>query len=439
MSSRRGGRRSGAARRLIRPGLALFVGLGLLNFSAVRCASPTRIEAVTATDMRSLPERLPITPESWRGKVDYVAFDARIREMMADPSMQGLAVAVVEDGRLSFVQGYGLTATDGGEPVKADTVFRWASLSKTLAGSLVAKLDAEGALSLSDPIAKFDTGLRLPGDAQRTLRLEQLLAQQTGLPRNAFDGRLEDGQDPGSIRRALATAAPMCAPGTCHSYQNVAFDAVSEVIASAAGKSMPSVAEQELFEPLGMTSATMSLDGLRGSARWARPHRNGRAAPLLETYYRVPAAAGVNSNIVDLARWMRAQMGLAPKVLSPDVLMEVQRSRVGTGKPYGNTPFGPALESPGYGLGMRSFIYRGHRLAGHSGAVTGYRSTMMFDPAADTGIVMMWNSEANLPFKLQAEFFDLAYGAPSTDWLQLDNGVRRGALHRKADAARHVR
>jgi beta-lactamase class C len=68
---------------------------------------------------------------------------------------------------------------------------------------------------------------------------------------------------------------------------------------------------------------------------------------------------------------------------------------------------------------MRSFGYRGHRLVGHSGAVTGYRSTMLFDPAARTGVAIMWNSEANLPYKLQAEFFDLVYGPPYTDWLEL--------------------
>ena len=74
---------------------------------------------------------------------------------------------------------------------------------------------------------------------------------------------------------------------------------------------------------------------------------------------------------------------------------------------------------PSYGLGMRSFTYKGHRLVGHSGGVAGYRSTMMFDPASRTGIVMLWNSDANLPFRFQAEFFDRVYRQPFTDFLEL--------------------
>jgi beta-lactamase class C len=69
--------------------------------------------------------------------------------MMADPPWKGLAIAVVENGRLSFVQGYGLTSPEDGEKVDADTIFRWASLSKTVAGTLSARLAADGAFSLT--------------------------------------------------------------------------------------------------------------------------------------------------------------------------------------------------------------------------------------------------------------------------------------------------
>jgi beta-lactamase class C len=120
---------------------------------------------------------------------------------------------------------------------------------------------------------------------------------------------------------------------------------------------------------------------------------------------------------------MRAQMGLRQDVLSPSVLDDVQRSRVATGRPYGRLNIARELKSPGYGLGMRSFDYKGHHLIGHSGGVSGYRSTMMFDPETKTGIVMLWNSDGNLPFRFQAEFFDRAYKLPFTDWLELESAA----------------
>ncbi len=401
--------------------LAAVVALSVKASHRSQAATAGQLVAAAAP-----PLVLPLQPESWRGQIDYRALDARIRTMMADRTMEGLAVAVVENGRLSFVQGYGLTEP-GGEKVDADTVFRWASLSKTVASTLSARLARDGAFSLEDPLGKFGVSLRLPGDAQNTLTVEQLLSQRTGLPRNAYDGWLEGGRDPKEIRASLGTVPPQCPPGTCHSYQNIAYDTIREVIETSTHQSYADVARHRLFLPLGMTSTTIGMDGLRGADHWARPSRGGRVAPLAEAYYRIPAAAGVNSNIVDLTRWMQAQMGQAPAVLPSEVLADIQRPRVNTGHPYGNSPLGRSLEHPGYGLGMRSFTYKGHRLVGHSGAVTGYRSTMMFDPATRTGVVMLWNSEGSLPFKLQAEIFDSYYHQPFTDWLQLKSD-RGGVL-----------
>lgn len=401
----------------------LVVGLGALGWTVLHRPHPPKTADLAAASSPSalpaLPVPLPERPEDWRGEIDYRALDARIRTMMADSTMEGLAIAVVENGRLSFVRGYGLTSPTDGEKIGADTVFRWASLSKTVAGTLSARLARDGAFSLDDPLGKFGVSLRLPADAQNTLTVEQLLSQRTGLPRNAYDGWLEGGRDPRMIRESLGTVPPQCPPATCHTYQNVAYDTIREVVETATHRPYAEEVRQRLFLPLGMTSATIGVEGLRDAEHWARPSRNGRAMPLLDAYYRVPAAAGVNSSIVDLARWMQAQMGQAPAILPAQVLADIQQQRVRTGRPYGNSPLGRSLGHPGYGLGMRSFLYRDHRLVGHSGAVDGYRSTMMFDPAAKTGVVMLWNSEASLPFKLQAEVFDSAYHLPFTDWLQL--------------------
>ncbi len=389
--------------------------LGAALWPHAKTAGPKAAPTIHST----APAHLPTRRADWRGAIDYPSMDNRISAMMTDPSMEGLAVAVVENGRLSFVRGYGLTAAEHGEPVGAQTVFRWASLSKTVAGTLSARLASDGVFSLSDPVEAFHTSLRLPGDAQRTLTVEQLLSQRTGLSKNAYDDRLEHGADPAAIRDALGALTAACPPGTCHSYQNVAYDTITEIIGARTGEAYGASVARRLFSPLGMTGATIGMAGLVGADHWARPHRNGKTLPLSEAYYRVPAAAGVNSTIVDLALWMQAQMGLRQDVLSGAVLEAVQQPRVNTARPYGRLSIGRELKNAGYGLGMRSFTYKGHRLVGHSGGVSGYRSTMMFDPATRTGIVMLWNSDANLPFRFQGEFLDLAYDLPFTDWLEL--------------------
>lgn len=410
---------------------AVLAAGGVVGLASVPWKGPLAPHIEWPIAARAAPVKLPLTPADWHGKVDYLALDARIRAMMADKSMVGLAAAVVEDGRLSFVQGYGLASSETGETVNAHTTFRWASLSKSVAGTLSARLAADRVFSLSDPVAKFHTSLRLPNGAETRLTLEQLLAQRSGLPKNAYDDRLEAGQDPKLIRQSFATVGNVCPPGTCHSYQNVTYDTISEVIGAATGKPYGEVARTRLFLPLGMTGASVGMNGLVQAKNWARPHRGSHTIPVLENYYRVPAAAGVNSTIVDLALWMEGQMGLERDVLPAKVLLDVQTPRVGTQRPYGNTPFGRELKNPGYGLGMRSFTYKGHKLIGHSGAVSGYRSTMMFDPATGTGIVMLWNSESSVPWRLQPEFFDRVYGLPFHDWLGLKAGLTVAPLEKK--------
>ena len=367
-----------------------------------------------------VPTRLPTDPDDWRGKIDYQRLDRDFATLAARPEMAGLAVAIVENGDLRFVSTYGVTDKQSGEPVTPHTVFRWASVSKGVAGSLAAKLAAEDGLDLNAPLSKWRTSLRLPGGAESQMTLAQLLSHQTGLTKNAYDRKLEDGESPGLLRAQLASAPLQCVPGTCHSYQNIAFDAASEILAHAAGTLYSDAVQKRLFKPLGMKSAQFDMAGLTGAQSWARPHRGDQVRTLSESYWRVPAAAGVSSDIVDMARWLRAQMGENEDVLSRQVLTQAHAPLIRTSRVYSGD-LARALGKPSYGLGWRSFTYAGRQLVGHSGAVDGYRSTMIFDPATRTGVVAMWNNGWGRPFRLPFAVLDSYYGLPEHDWLDLSD------------------
>ena len=148
-----------------------------------------------------------------------------------------------------------------------------------------------------------------------------MLSHQLGLYRNAYDNKLEEGGDPNWLRRGLAQLNPICAPGTCWSYQNVAYDASSEIVSRVTGQSFEQSVKAQLFDPIGMASASMSMPALQASRSWARPHgHGGTSLPMIDTYYKVPAAGGVNSNVKDLSLWMLAQMGEMPGVLDQRLL-----------------------------------------------------------------------------------------------------------------------
>ena len=367
--------------------------------------------------------------------LDQDRLDERLTKLMQDDAMVGLAVAVIEDGEVTFAKGYGVTRF-GGEAVTEDTVFRWASLSKGVASTAVGKMAAEGQLALSDTIAKFRTSLRLPLGGEKTGTLDDLLSHQIGIVPNAYDTRLEAGRAPAEIRRSLGKLKRTCPVGDCHTYQNVAFDAIAEVVASVRGLDFEEVVQLELFQPLGMGNASFGLDALKSSLSWAEPHRKLRANPkpvrrtVKQSYYRVPAAGGVNGSILDLAQFARAQMGLAPEVLSTDTLTELHTPRIYTRREQSSMSrrYGGHLRDARYALGWRVYKYgvEGHRVVGHRGAVEGYRSLILFDPARNSGVVALWNSNARKPVGVQFEVMDMIYGLPEKDWLQIDTPPTKG-------------
>lgn len=352
--------------------------------------------------------------------VDYARLEARIALLMQQPDMVGLAVGTIENGRVRFTKGYGETRANSGDRVTPDTVFRWASLSKSVASAVVVGLAQDGKLSLAAPLSRFGTTLTLPGGATARVSVVDLLSHRLGLPRNAWDDRLEAGEAPQLLRAGLASVPLSCPPATCYSYQNIAYDTASEIVERVSGTAYANVARDRLFVPLGMTSATIGRTGLEASPSWARPHRGGRREVVVgEPYYRVPAAGGVNSSIRDLLRWMDAQMGDRPDVVSPTELAILHVPRVPT-PPHGRRgAMDRALQHASYGLGWRTYDYAGHQLVGHRGSVDGYGALILFDPALRSGIVMLWNSNHSRAASLQLEFFDQLYGLPATDWLAL--------------------
>ena len=359
---------------------------------------------------------------SARSDVDYRLLDTRLRQLMTKPAMVGLAVGVVENGRITFLQGYGETHAGSGDPVTADTVFRWASVSKGVAATMVAKLAEQGKINLQAPVANYAPDLKLPGGNEYRATVGDLLSHRLGLYRNAYDNKLEEGQDPSFLRASLAQLNSTCPPGTCWSYQNVAYDASSEMVARTTGLPYEQAVKRYLFNPIGMSSGSVSLAGLESSKSWAHPHTAGkRELPMVDTYYKVPGAGGINSNIKDMSLWMLAQMGEMPDVLDGKVLDTIHAPYVVTPGERGRLrKFLERLGTAWYGYGWRSYDYAGHHIVGHRGGINGYRSLILFDPAKKSGVVALWNSNTSQPGGLEFEVMDMVYHLPFRDWLELN-------------------
>ncbi len=401
-------------------GLSAFVFLMGASLLAMR---PHGGSDLQKTQIAAAHLKLASLSTEARRDVDYRALDARLRQLITKPAMVGLAVGVVENGRITFLQGYGETAAGTGDPVRPDTVFRWASVSKGVAATMVAKLAEQGKINLQAPVANYAPDLKLPAGNEYKATVGDLLSHRLGLYRNAYDNKLEEGQDPSFLRASLAQLNSTCAPGTCWSYQNVAYDASSEMVSRVTKMPYEQAVKRYLFNPIGMTNASVSLAGLESNRSWAKPHNAGRKTlPMVDTYYKVPAAGGVNSNIKDMSLWMLAQMGEMPDVLDAKVLDTIHAPYVVTPTERGRMrKFLERLGTAWYGYGWRSYIYAGHRIVGHRGGINGYRSLILFDPEKKSGVVALWNSNTNQPGALEFEVMDMIYHQPFRDWLELNS------------------
>jgi beta-lactamase class C len=353
-------------------------------------------------------------------------FAAELDFASTAPDFVGLAVAVVKGGRIVLTKTYGVREAGGKEKITPDTVFRIASLSKGFAGTLAAMEVKDGRLELSTRVKSVIPQFELRRAADTAaVTLEDILTHRVGLPPYAFDNLLEAGSSPLEILSKYKSVRPICSVHDCFSYQNTTFNIIATAIEQVSGKSYSAELHARILDPLGLTATSLGKRGLTETGNWARPHRrrglDWYPVDVKEPYYRVPAAGGINSSINDLAKWMIAQMGERPDVLSTDVLEEAHRKRVPTPTESARQR---SLKTPvtatHYGLGWRTYTYAGRQLITHSGSVEGYFAQIAWLPAEKSGIVILSNTRGSRVTKIAPTWLDYELGLEKTDWFRMD-------------------
>lgn len=389
--------------------------------SATTYQSPTRPQAYRsdAGQARVLPPAQGF---------DVAAFENMAASMTVGQRVPGLAMAIVQNGRVLSARGYGVTDVNAPQMVDAHTVFRLASLSKAFAGTMTGLLVNDGALRWDSKVHDYLPSFQLSDTAStQRVTVADLLSHRVGLrSHNAFDRDIEANADYHTVSSKLANAPLECAPGQCYAYQNVAFSLIGDVVFAATGSFYDQAVDRRIFKPLGMNDASIGLTGIESSNRWARPHVRSRGGWVSQipkpTYYRMPPAAGVNASASDMAQWLIAQTGHRPDVLPAPLLATLHASLVSTPGEMRRGWRRERIASAGYALGWRVFDYSGQQVVFHAGAVQGYRGLVALVPGRDLGIAIMWNGESSVPSGLLPTILDRAMGLPAQQWLDTPIG-----------------
>lgn len=318
------------------------------------------------------------------------------------PFVPGVAVVIVSGGQIKSLNGYGVRRAGTRETITPDTVFRLASLSKSFAATAASVLVNEGKISWDTTITSVLPDVAFKNKAYgKQLTLRHALGQSSGLPRHTYTHYIDAGMSYADMVKRLRYANFVCSPGKCYNYQNVMYSLSGDMIKKKAGMSFEKYVEQKVFDPLGMRSASYGLTSYNASPNRAAPHINNgkRWVPtaVIGNWYRVAPAAGVNASIVDMSRFLLAQMGKRQDVLPLSVLNPIQ-SRVTKNTPAQNY-YGvrKAVGNTAYGMGWRVFDYgRYKNFVHHGGWVKGFRTEMVFNRDLQIGMVFLSNSETRL-------------------------------------------
>jgi CubicO group peptidase (beta-lactamase class C family) len=378
-----------------------------------------------------------------RERVEAAAAEigAMAEALVAGGAAPGMAIVVVHQDEVVYLQGFGLRKVGATEEVDGDTVFQIASMSKPISATVVARLVGEGLLDWDTRIAELDPGFRLHDpypSAEVTVR--DLFNHRSGLPGGAGNDLESVGFDRDLVLRQLRLVAPSSSFRSGYAYSNAGITAGAVAAVRPTGKDWETVADEMLFAPLGMTSTSYRYDAFAGRDNAAALHvpgvEGGWEARIQRDATTQAPAGSVSASARDLARWMRLELNEGAfegvQLIDPDAL-------AATHVPLFARGLNPVTgEQSFYGLGWNVGFGRNGVSWGHAGAFSvGGRSVVTLWPEAELGIVALANAfPTGAPEVIADSFADLVFeGVVAQDYAAAWDAIYAGLFGPDIDAA----
>lgn len=369
---------------------SLVAPLLLLVMWALVAAQPSSppVAAVLAED--ALPLAGPAVLADMPASAAPVSIDelrARIDEVLRREGVAGVGVALVDRDGVRWAGGVGVADRHSGAPVTGDTVFRVASITKSVVGLGVARLVAQGRLSLDEPLSRTLPELVIDNswDSERPVTLAHVLEHTAGLDDMRFNEWFT-GDESITPARALErnprSRRVRWRPGSRMAYSNVGYTVAGLAIERATGEPFDAWLRAEVLVPLGMGKAAFRRTPERAAALATGYLGPDRPAPFSPIAHR-PAGA-LLATPAELGRlvhfWLQRGEGY-PEVVPPAELRRVEQTATLDATPT----------DASYGLGNYGDVAHPARGRGHDGGLPGFLSCYRYFPELGVGYVMLLN------------------------------------------------
>ena len=367
---------------------------------------------------------LTLAPQLAAQPAPLSGLDGYIEDAMAAWQVPGVAIAVVRNDSIIYARGFGVRELGKPDRVDPNTIFAIASTTKAFTSALIGMLVDEKKVRWDDAVALHYPGFRLADPyVTHELTLRDLLSHRSGLPRGDLLWYLSP-YDRGEVIRRLRFLEPATSMRSSYGYQNIMFLTAGQVAEAVSKESWDDALRRRIFEPLGMRATSTSVNALRGARNVATPHDriDNVIQPIRWPNYDNLAGAGsMNSNVRDMAQWLRLQLARGEyngkRIISDSVVKEMHTPQTVIRIGKESEEMFPETHFVAYGLGWSLRDYRGKKLIGHGGVLDGMRTEVLLMPEERAGVVVMANLDGtNLPNAIAYRVMDSFLGKPVKDW-----------------------
>ena len=328
------------------------------------------------------------------------SLDKYIEREMKRWNVPGSAVAIVKDGKVVAMKGYGVRSTDKPEKVDESTLFQIASNSKAFTATSLAMLDVQKRLSLDDKVSKWMPYFKLQDElATRDATIKDLLCHRLGY--STFQSDFLNWNCNLSRKELILNmrnVKTMYGFREHYGYCNVAFLTAGEIIPLATDTSWDDFLKYHYFTPLKMNHTSTTYKTIVADNNACKPYTIVDDKLVLLSYANVDnlgPAASINSCVKDLANWLLMQLDsgrFEGKRVVPFEALQMTRasnSIVADMNPKNGSNFQV------YGLGWFMLDYHGVRIIRHDGGADGFVTTTCFIPQLNLGITVLTNTDVN--------------------------------------------
>jgi len=355
------------------------------------------------------------------------SLDGYVQQGMKDWSIPGLAIAIVKDGKIVLMKGYGVRDVKTKEPVDENTLFMIASNSKLFTATALAQLEYDKKLSLDDKITKYFPNYRVYDTTTTQLvTIRDMLSHHLGT--KTFQGDFTFWNTTFN-RQQVINKMRLLKPSQnfrqSYGYCNSCFLTAGEIIPVVSGSPWEVYVYDSIVEPLGMSNTHTLSHGMEQMPNAAKPYTNTFSKDLVELPYdeidNIAPAGSIVSCVKDISHWLLMQLDSGRyegKQILPWAVLQRTRD-MNTILNSRRNPF-TSTHFVGYCLGLLVTDYGGKQVYWHTGGADGFVTNTCFVPEENLGITILTNNDDQNFFEvLRYQILDAYLKRASVNWSKL--------------------